>query len=87
MNDIMTSLLGTITLPLMILLALGAMVGAKPETIIKPFFDLLTASITGITKLTFNLVRLAYQSRQEFTPPYRRPHIGSHQSAKGGRTL
>lgn len=72
-HNLITDLLGAITLPIFLILAFGVMSGTKTDGIIKMFMEMIAALITGLFKLigvmlqgiSGELSRLICQKRNE----------------------
>jgi hypothetical protein len=68
----MEHIIGLITLPLLILLALCLIAGIKPDVFVKAFFSLFVAILTGLlTLLGVTVKSIAGNSASKPRPRYR----------------
>lgn len=56
-QNLFTELLGTITLPLFVLIVLAGMAGVKPDVVVKPFMELLGVVLSGIFQILLVALR------------------------------
>ena len=83
-HNLFADLLGCITLPFMVFVALGAMAGAKPDSIAKPFFSVVAVIIQGLFQVLTLSLKVLFKAMGEIFKASSKAAVQMHREAQAG---